>query len=137
MVLFWFIVGIIVIIGISRYNESDALFWKLFLAFLLGFASCKVYMHITDSNQDKENLTQVYPTQASKMIPGTAQFFLAGNQSEITVAISKTPASKDCAPAQSEVNLIVGKIFGNARDRPDYLFPPIRYMRNLCYFDTS
>ena len=104
MVLFWFIIGVIAITLIARYNESDKLFWKLFLAFVLGFASAKMYYHLT--NERNENtLTQVSPTQASMELSGIAQFFLAGSTPEITVSESYVPVSQAYAPAGSESSL--------------------------------
>lgn len=135
MVLFWFIIGVIFIALIARYNESNALFWKLFLAFLLGFASCKMYIHLKNE-QNKENLTQVCPTQESTELPGIAQFFLAGNSPEITVSENYAPVSKDYTPALSEMSLILSKISSKGRDQP-LLTTHLKYLDNQYFFNTS
>ena len=37
-----FIVGILLILGIAKYNKSNKLFWTLFTAYTLGFAGMKL-----------------------------------------------------------------------------------------------
>ena len=136
MVLFWFIIGVIAITLIARYNESDKLFWKLFLAFVLGFASAKMYYHLT--NERNENtLTQVSPTQASMELSGIAQFFLAGSTPEITVSESYVPVSQAYAPAGSESSLILSKIAGGTRDQPPFLTSQLKYLGSELFFNTS
>ena len=136
MVLFWFIIGLIAITLIARYNESDKLFWKLFLAFVLGFASAKMYYHLT--NERNENtLTQVSPTQASMELSGIAQFFLAGSTPEITVSESYVPVSQAYAPAGSESSLILSKIAVGARDQPPFLTSHLKYLGSELFFNTS
>lgn len=136
MVLFWFIIGVIAITLIARYNESDKLFWKLFLAFVLGFASAKMYYHLT--NERNENtLTQVSPTQASMELSGIAQFFLAGSTPEITVSTSYVPVSQAFAPAGSESNLVLSKIAGGARDQPPFLTSRLKFLGSELFFNTS
>ena len=121
---------------IARYNESDKLFWKLFLAFVLGFASAKMYYHLT--NERNENtLTQVSPTQASMELSGIAQFFLAGSTPEITVSESYVPVSQAYAPAGSESSLILSKIAGGARDQPPFLTSQLKYLGSELFFNTS
>lgn len=136
MVLFWFIIGLIAITLIARYNESDKLFWKLFLAFVLGFASAKMYYHLT--NERNENtLTQVSPTQASMELSGIAQFFLAGSTPEITVSESYVPVSQAYTPAGSESSLVLSKIAGGARDQPPFLTSQLKYLGSELFFNTS
>lgn len=136
MVLFWFIIGVIAITLIARYNESDKLFWKLFLAFVLGFASAKMYYHLT-SERNENTLTQVSPTQASMELSGIAQFFLAGSTPEITVSESYVPVSQAYAPAGSESSLILSKIAGGARDQPPFLTSQLKYLGSELFFNTS
>ena len=121
MVLFWFIIGVIAITLIARYNESDKLFWKLFLAFVLGFACAKMYMHLT-TEQNKDSLTQVCPTQASMDLSGIAQFLMSGNGPETTVSVCWVPVSKVYTPAERESGLILSKISGEPRGQPHLFF---------------
>ena len=59
-----FILGILIILGIARYNESNKLFWTLFTAYTLGFAVTKlVYDNFNKNEQSQQSLNQAYPTQ--------------------------------------------------------------------------
>ena len=118
MVLFWFILGTIAITLIARYNESDKLFWKLFLAFVLGFASCKMYYHLTQEQR-------------------SIRFYLAGNSPEITFSNSCAPVSKVYAPAQSEISLILSKVAIGARDQPPPLTSHLKFLGSELFFNTS
>ena len=64
MTLLMFILGILLIAGIARYNNSNKLFWILFTCFTLGFTGMKV-LHDTfkDKEQNETSLNQAYPTQ--------------------------------------------------------------------------
>ena len=136
MILFWFILGILAIALIARYNENNGLFWKLFVAFMLGFVSCKVYIHLT--NQDKKNLTQqVYPTQESTDLPKIAQFFLAGNNLEIAIDKNHALVGKDFTPATDEVFQVLNKVFGRVRDRPRLNVITCNWIKHTSFYDTS
>ena len=58
-----FLLGIIVIIGIARYNESNKLFWTLLISFLSGMAVASVYNTVTapEKNDNKVTLTKSTP----------------------------------------------------------------------------
>lgn len=65
MALFWFLCGILLILGIARYNESNKLFWILLVCFIGAFTAAKIVDSVI-SNQKKEmmksnaNSTQLY-----------------------------------------------------------------------------
>lgn len=64
MTLALFILGIAIILGISRYNESNKLFWILFTCYVLGFAGVKaIYDTFGTEEQSEQSLDQAYPTQ--------------------------------------------------------------------------
>ena len=64
MTLLMFILGILIILGIARYNQSNKLFWTLFVAYTLGFAGTKlVYDNFHEKKQSQQSLNQAYPTQ--------------------------------------------------------------------------
>lgn len=42
MALFWFICGILLILGIARYNESNKLFWILLVSFIGAFTAASI-----------------------------------------------------------------------------------------------
>lgn len=52
-----FVLGIIVIIGIARYNESNKLFWTLLISFLSGMAVASVYNTVTAPEKNGKNVT--------------------------------------------------------------------------------
>lgn len=52
-----FLLGIIVIIGIARYNESNKLFWTLLISFLSGMAVASVYNTVTAPEKNGKNVT--------------------------------------------------------------------------------
>ena len=63
MVLFWFLLGIALIFGIARYNESNKLFWSLLIAYVGAFTVATVVLSTKNREPEKVNLTQAYPTQ--------------------------------------------------------------------------
>lgn len=71
MTLFMFLAGLAVIIGISRYNEDDNLFWKLFIAFIGSFTAACVVGEMMDNKQEQNNVTIVEkaPTQVLASMP--------------------------------------------------------------------
>lgn len=59
-----FLLGMLIILGISRYNESNKLFWTLSIAYILGFAGTKmIYDCLSTDEQSEKSLNQAYPTQ--------------------------------------------------------------------------
>lgn len=69
MVLFWFILGIALIFCIARYNESNKLFWSLFIAYVGAFTVATVVLSTKNREPKKVNLTQAYPTQLYASAP--------------------------------------------------------------------
>ena len=66
--LLMFVIGLILIIGFARYNESNRLFWILLISFLSGIAGASIYNTCTNQNknENKVTLTKSTPTyQAS------------------------------------------------------------------------
>ena len=62
MFVLWFIIGIVLICCISRYNESNKLFWTLFASYVGAFALTTVVLS-AHNKPSKENVDQVYSTQ--------------------------------------------------------------------------
>ena len=62
MFVLWFIIGIVLICCISRYNESNKLFWTLFASYVGAFALTTVLLS-AHNKPSKENVDQVYSTQ--------------------------------------------------------------------------
>lgn len=64
MVLLWFLLGILAIFLISRYNESNKIFWVLFVSFIGGFTAMSMISKTTHT-KDKKNVVKVnHYTQA-------------------------------------------------------------------------
>lgn len=67
MDLLWFLTGIVIILFIARYNESNKLFWTLLISFTGSFAVATTVMKITNHNSKEEvkkSVIQTCPTQA-------------------------------------------------------------------------
>lgn len=62
--LLMFVIGLIIIIGIARFNESSKLFWTLLISFLSGIAVEGAYSILTTqkNNDNKVTLTKSTPT---------------------------------------------------------------------------
>ena len=69
LTLLMFAIGLIMIVGIARYNESSKLFWTLLISFLLGIAVSGVYDILTNQtdNGNKVTLTKSTPTYLSSL----------------------------------------------------------------------
>jgi len=67
MALLWFLLGIVIIFGIAKYNESNKLFWVLLVSFIGSFTIANVVISTTSENKDQT--TKVYcPTQGSSNV---------------------------------------------------------------------
>lgn len=126
MILFLFLLaGILLILGISRYNENEKLFWKLFISFIGAFAATTaVKMYIDNSEKkDKVEYLNTSPTQAPDEGPCSIciladPFIMVTNEGK-----SSDPVSKEYLCINTD--LILSKIAGEIRGQP---FSP---------FDTS
>jgi len=130
-----FVIGLAAITLIARYNESNTLFWKLFLSFLLGIAATGTYVALTSDKQDKEILTQVCPTQDQCVTLDTCMCLLANIDTESEDSCQPL-ASKVYAPAIRENLIALSKVFGRTRDQPVDT-TSISSNRGTCSHDTS
>lgn len=130
MTLFWFFAGLATCIGISRYNEDDSLFWKLFISFVGAFtAATVVKTQLENENQEKIVKIEkaiVSPTQAQQSAPCINFYTLA----DVSLAATKRekstkPVSKDSLINKNDSSL--SKVFGSIRGQPQM----------FAYFDTS
>lgn len=133
--LFWFLLGTGLCVAISRYNEDDALFWKLFIAFVGSFAAATAYKATVD-NKKQENVIVVSeaPTQVLQSMP--CNFYTLADISLAATKREKSPkpVSKDSFITNNDS--ILSKVFVSARGQPqvESVFP-ISYGPD--YFDTS
>lgn len=87
-----FIVGIIVIFLLARYNKSNKLFWVLLISMMSGFVGGTIAANI--GNDKKSNVECVSQNLTLCSMP-TAQFLLPGNTEEV-VPICETPVVHYC-----------------------------------------
>ena len=120
MTVLWFILGIVLIFGIARYNESNKLFWTLLFAFIMGFAGTK--MVINDHHEDEQsngNLTQVCSTHVPKTVLSMATCYIISNLSKAyNVVTAQQHVSQSLTPALSETNITLSEVFERTRDQP-------------------
>lgn len=128
MTVLWFILGILIIFAIARYNESNKLFWALLLAYTLGFAVTKmVYDSHNGEEQSDKNLTQVCSTQMPTNSVALYTLFTTECMLEPVDVTDPNTVGKIYTPALSEMNVTLSKVFGKVRDQP----------QQTSYFNTS
>lgn len=131
MIFIWFLVGIIAITAIARYNEDDRLFWKLLLSFVFAFTLTTVGFKMLGTKGKSDLNGQVYPTQA----PG----YMSSNTSRTinmlpVVTLEDTaipvPVSKDNTPVTVEIIDTFDEVYGRNRDQPPQI-PNKKRIRNF------
>lgn len=107
MFVLWFIIGIILIFCISRYNESNKLFWTLLTSYVGAFAFTVVVL--TYNKPSNQNVDQVYSTQlcedtSDAMCASLMDVFSTTNGTEKSepVAVSKNTPEQINIPTVSE-----------------------------------
>lgn len=61
-----FVLGILMICGIARYNESNKLFWTLLTAYVLSFTVGTIAYNVINGEKESQAvLNKACPTQAS------------------------------------------------------------------------
>lgn len=118
---FLFLIGIISIVLIARYNEDDRLFWKLLLSFVFAFTATTVCCKMLGlGNKSAENLTeQVYPTQAP--VNTVDLYSLQTNVFDMVTTMDVTgpvPVSKANTPVPCKNCPTFDEIYGHTRDQP-------------------
>lgn len=107
MTLLWCILAIVVAILVSRYNQSNKLFWILLVSFLSGIAGAAVFNKMSsEESSNKEKLTQVCPTQGVLLI-SDYNSLLAGIDVIPAMCLEPALVSQDYIPALSEQFFIV------------------------------
>nr|DAS39445.1 MAG TPA: hypothetical protein [Caudoviricetes sp.] len=93
MTLFLFILGLVAIFCISRYNESNRLFWTLLVAYVSGFTAARIITESFEGNKDKVCKISVKSTQLSNGL-SKPLFSVTDNSNDaleiIQNAVSKT-----------------------------------------------
>ena len=124
-----------VITLIARYNESDNLFWKLFISLAGAYGAATVVTHVIDNK--KENKVVVIsdnPTQVHKSA-NYAPFAMCSTSLDATRREkSPKPVSKDSAIKSNDS--VLSEVFVSARGQPQ-TSSVRRILHELVYFDTS
>ena len=125
MTFIWFIFGIALITLIARYNESNALFWKLFLSFILGIAVASLVTKCNSNNErNEEVLAQVSPMQVSDCMPSNALYLLADIDNPMSTNESSNPVGKVQTSVTNENFFISSEVLANSRDQPRFNSKP-------------
>lgn len=109
MFVLWFIIGVILIFCIARYNESNKLFWTLFASFVGAFAFASVIL-AANREPSKKNINQVYSTQLCVDTSSASYALLAdvfdnttnGTEKSEPVAVSQFTPETINVPTYSE-----------------------------------
>ena len=136
MTILLFLLGIIAVTLIARYNESNALFWKLLIAFLCGMAVAGLYNKLTSEEKNEETLTQqVCPMQSSFSVLSPFEDLLASMSEENAEDVCRASAGQVSTPAYGEI-FVQSEVSGHTRDQPNNMHR-CKLMRNKFYHDTS
>ena len=99
MTLFLFLLGIAIIIGIARYNESNKLFWALLTCYTLCFAGAKLVIDNLSKDERKNAFEQVQPTQGLAATPSYFMYLSADVKPLATTKATSKLVSKAIVPA--------------------------------------
>ena len=113
MTLAWFILGILLILGIARYNNSNKLFWTFSIAYILGFAGVKMICDSFGTNEQSEkSLNQAYPTQGLSVAGNTYMCFFNTANSTTDVKETSKPVSQVSTPDYVELPITLSDVSG-------------------------
>ena len=119
MTLFWILAVIAACIGIARYNESDSLFWKLFIAFMGGIAAGVVVKNYIDNDEkSKTVMIDQVPTQALESVPSLMAILADTSLTTPSGEKSPKPAGQELMINQS--SLILSEVHSHARGQPQF-----------------
>ena len=115
--LFWFLLGTGLCIAISRYNEDDALFWKLFIAFVGSFAAATAYKAtVENENKEKVVIVNEAPTQVLQSMP--CNFYTLADISLAATKREKSPKPVSKDTLLNNNDSLLSKVHVLARGQP-------------------
>lgn len=120
-ILFWFILGMSIIFGISRYNEDEKLFWKLTVSFLGAFlAGTIAYNYVNSDEQNNVKYLTSAPTQV--LFSNSHADCVLAELSELAIPEGKTskPVSQD--KPYGYTSIVLSKALGGIRGQPPQFF---------------
>lgn len=132
-----FILGIALIFGIARYNNSNKLFWSLLISYILSFTAAKVIIDAFGENKrsDDTTLNQAYPIQGLDAASDTCLCLLAGELLSTDVKVTSKPVGQVIAPEYIECNLASSDVFGVTQGLYLHILP--NPPNSTIMFDTS
>lgn len=115
----WFLVGVMIILGVARYNESEKLFWQLLISFVGTYGAATLAINALSSNEKKQSKEVVIASKPMQ-VPSSKSYTicsLADLSGLVTVEEkSSVPVGKDTASKLTNPSLSgVGR---GARDQP-------------------
>jgi hypothetical protein len=103
MTVLWLFLGMLVALGIARYNESNKLFWILFISFIGCFAGAKaIHDSLSENERSEKSLNQAYPTQGLDLASDTCMCFLADEPMKTNVKVTSKPVGQANTPEYVE-----------------------------------
>lgn len=108
------------IIGIARYNEDEALGWKLFVSFVGGALAVTVACKVLSSDKKQNNVVMVEksPMQVAESMPLLSAVLADMSFVPTLREKSPKPAGKELAFNQS--NVILSEVHRKARGQPQW-----------------
>ena len=108
------------IVGIARYNEDEALGWKLVVSFVGGMLAVTVASKMLSSNKKQNNVVMVEkaPMQALESMPTLYMSVVTDNSLATLGEKSPKPAGKDMLFNQDSI--ILSKVHRKARGQPQW-----------------
>ena len=115
-----FLAVIGVIVGIARYNEDEALGWKLFVSFVGGALAVTVACKMLNSDKKQNNVVMVEksPMQVAESMPLLSAVLADISFVPTLREKSPKPAGKELAFNQN--NIILSEVHRKARGQPQW-----------------
>ena len=131
-----FLLGLLIIFGIARYNESNKLFWALFVSFVLSFAGTKIIVDtFSDDERSDTTLIQTPPMQGLDAASDTCLCLLAGELLSTDVKATSKLAGQVCASGYYECNITSSNVVGVTQGLYLHILP--NPPNDVIMFDTS
>ena len=121
MTLFCLLAGIAAITLIARYNESESLFWKLFICYVGSWAAVNAAVEIinNDKKGDKVVMIEKAPMQVLESVPSLNAILADMSLAATTREKSPKPASKELCSFNHN-NVILSEVHRKARGQPQW-----------------
>jgi hypothetical protein len=100
-----FILGIVLITLLSRYNNSNKLFWTLLTCYMLGFVGCKLVYDSFSKKESNTKVMQVQPTQALAVTSSSLVYLLVDENLPTSVKVTSNPVSQANVPHYESATL--------------------------------